>query len=101
LHLFKDDRRSKSIEEREEEYQRVRERIFAQDVSSYFNCLFSAIPSPVVRQSCPPPTTTLQPDFPVELEVTGKADQHRGILMFYLTSQWEFSHLEKYGNKSI
>uniref|UniRef100_A0A8C3VAK1 cAMP regulated phosphoprotein 21 n=1 Tax=Catharus ustulatus TaxID=91951 RepID=A0A8C3VAK1_CATUS len=40
---FRDDRRSKSIEEREEEYQRVRERIFAQDVSSYFNCLFSAI----------------------------------------------------------
>ncbi|XP_040519762.1 cAMP-regulated phosphoprotein 21 isoform X6 [Gallus gallus] len=28
---FRDDRRSKSIEEREEEYQRVRERIFAQD----------------------------------------------------------------------
>uniref|UniRef100_A0A8B9FP14 cAMP regulated phosphoprotein 21 n=1 Tax=Amazona collaria TaxID=241587 RepID=A0A8B9FP14_9PSIT len=46
----RDDRRSKSIEEREEEYQRVRERIFAQDVSSCFNCLFSAIPSPVVRQ---------------------------------------------------
>uniref|UniRef100_A0A8B9PGE2 cAMP regulated phosphoprotein 21 n=1 Tax=Apteryx owenii TaxID=8824 RepID=A0A8B9PGE2_APTOW len=34
---FRDDRRSKSIEEREEEYQRVRERIFAQDVSSCFN----------------------------------------------------------------
>ncbi|XP_033868979.1 R3H domain-containing protein 1-like isoform X11 [Acipenser ruthenus] len=30
---LKDDRRSKSIEEREEEYQRVRERIFAQDVA--------------------------------------------------------------------
>uniref|UniRef100_A0ABM5GQJ7 cAMP-regulated phosphoprotein 21 isoform X3 n=1 Tax=Pogona vitticeps TaxID=103695 RepID=A0ABM5GQJ7_9SAUR len=30
-HPFRDDRRSKSIEEREEEYQRVRERIFAQD----------------------------------------------------------------------
>uniref|UniRef100_A0AAR2JPR1 R3H domain containing 1 n=1 Tax=Pygocentrus nattereri TaxID=42514 RepID=A0AAR2JPR1_PYGNA len=30
---LKDDRRSKSIEEREEEYQRARERIFAQDVS--------------------------------------------------------------------
>lgn len=29
---LKDDRRSKSIEEREEEYQRARERIFAQDV---------------------------------------------------------------------
>ncbi|KAJ7402119.1 hypothetical protein BTVI_89216 [Pitangus sulphuratus] len=29
---FRDDRRSKSIEEREEEYQRVRERIFAQDL---------------------------------------------------------------------
>ncbi|XP_010284685.1 PREDICTED: cAMP-regulated phosphoprotein 21-like, partial [Phaethon lepturus] len=43
---FRDDRRSKSIEEREEEYQRVRERIFAQDVSSCFNCLFSAIPLP-------------------------------------------------------
>ncbi|XP_061442868.1 cAMP-regulated phosphoprotein 21 isoform X5 [Rhineura floridana] len=31
IHPFSDDRRSKSIEEREEEYQRVRERIFAQD----------------------------------------------------------------------
>ncbi|XP_069469292.1 cAMP-regulated phosphoprotein 21 isoform X2 [Ambystoma mexicanum] len=31
MHPFRDDRRSKSIEEREEEYQRVRERIFAQD----------------------------------------------------------------------
>uniref|UniRef100_A0A8D0BQ08 cAMP regulated phosphoprotein 21 n=1 Tax=Salvator merianae TaxID=96440 RepID=A0A8D0BQ08_SALMN len=41
IHPFRDDRRSKSIEEREEEYQRVRERIFAQDVSSCFNCLFS------------------------------------------------------------
>ncbi|KAK1165782.1 R3H domain-containing protein 1-like isoform X2 [Acipenser oxyrinchus oxyrinchus] len=30
---LKDDRRSKSIEEREEEYQRVRERIFAQDAA--------------------------------------------------------------------
>uniref|UniRef100_A0A8D2JKU1 cAMP regulated phosphoprotein 21 n=1 Tax=Varanus komodoensis TaxID=61221 RepID=A0A8D2JKU1_VARKO len=34
IHPFRDDRRSKSIEEREEEYQRVRERIFAQDVSA-------------------------------------------------------------------
>lgn len=42
----------------------MRERIFAQDVSSCFNCLFSAIPSPVVRQSCPPPTPTLQQDLP-------------------------------------
>lgn len=41
VHPFRDDRRSKSIEEREEEYQRVRERIFAHDVSSCFNCLFS------------------------------------------------------------
>ncbi|MGH0119337.1 UNVERIFIED_CONTAM: hypothetical protein FKN15_002140 [Acipenser sinensis] len=31
IHPFRDGRRSKSIEEREEEYQRVRERIFAQD----------------------------------------------------------------------
>ncbi|XP_075442385.1 cAMP-regulated phosphoprotein 21 isoform X3 [Ascaphus truei] len=31
IHPFRDDRRSKSIEEREEEYQRVRERIFSQD----------------------------------------------------------------------
>ncbi|KAM4842075.1 cAMP-regulated phosphoprotein 21 isoform 2-T8 [Thomomys bottae] len=31
MHPFRDDRRSKSIEEREEEYQRVRERIFAYD----------------------------------------------------------------------
>lgn len=43
MHPFRDDRRSKSIEEREEEYQRVRERIFAHDVSSCFNCLFSAV----------------------------------------------------------
>lgn len=42
----------------------MRERIFAQDVSSYFNCLFSAIPSPVVRQFCPPATATLQLDLP-------------------------------------
>lgn len=41
----------------------MRERIFAQDVSSYFNCLFSAIPLPVVRQFCPP-ATTLQLDLP-------------------------------------
>lgn len=48
MHPFRDDRRSKSIEEREEEYQRVRDRIFAHDVSSCFNCLFSAVlPSPV------------------------------------------------------
>ncbi|KAM5234826.1 cAMP-regulated phosphoprotein 21 isoform 6-T30 [Hipposideros larvatus] len=31
MHPFRDERRSKSIEEREEEYQRVRERIFAHD----------------------------------------------------------------------
>ncbi|KAG5842218.1 hypothetical protein ANANG_G00175320 [Anguilla anguilla] len=31
IHPFREDRRSKSIEEREEEYQRVRDRIFAQD----------------------------------------------------------------------
>ncbi|XP_037382043.1 cAMP-regulated phosphoprotein 21 [Talpa occidentalis] len=31
MHPFRDDRRSKSIEEREEEYQRVRERIFSHD----------------------------------------------------------------------
>ena len=42
----------------------MRERIFAQDVSSCFNCLFSAIPSPVVRQPCPPPTRTPQLDLP-------------------------------------
>lgn len=44
MHPFRDDRRSKSIEEREEEYQRVRERIFAHDVSSCFHCLLSAVP---------------------------------------------------------
>uniref|UniRef100_A0A7M4FWY3 SUZ domain-containing protein n=1 Tax=Crocodylus porosus TaxID=8502 RepID=A0A7M4FWY3_CROPO len=54
IHPFRDDRRSKSIEEREEEYQRVRERIFAQDVSSCFNCLFSAVFFSVVRQYPPP-----------------------------------------------
>lgn len=42
----------------------MRERIFAQDVSSCFNCLFSAIPLPVVRQPCPPPTQTPQLDLP-------------------------------------
>uniref|UniRef100_A0AAR2IKQ9 R3H domain containing 1 n=1 Tax=Pygocentrus nattereri TaxID=42514 RepID=A0AAR2IKQ9_PYGNA len=36
---LKDDRRSKSIEEREEEYQRARERIFAQDVSLDVSCI--------------------------------------------------------------
>uniref|UniRef100_A0A8C4W8W9 cAMP regulated phosphoprotein 21 n=1 Tax=Gopherus evgoodei TaxID=1825980 RepID=A0A8C4W8W9_9SAUR len=41
IHPFRDDRRSKSIEEREEEYQRVRERIFAQDVCYHnFSFLF-------------------------------------------------------------
>lgn len=38
MHPFRDDRRSKSIEEREEDYQRVRDRIFAHDVSSCFHC---------------------------------------------------------------
>lgn len=51
MHPFRDDRRSKSIEEREEEYQRVRERIFAHDVSSCFNCLFSVVLPSAVRQS--------------------------------------------------
>lgn len=37
---LKDDRRSKSIEEREEEYQRARERIFAQDVGILFRGIF-------------------------------------------------------------
>ena len=50
MHPFRDDRRSKSIEEREEEYQRVRERIFALDVSSCFHCLLSAVPLSAVRQ---------------------------------------------------
>uniref|UniRef100_A0A8B9LMI8 R3H domain containing 1 n=1 Tax=Astyanax mexicanus TaxID=7994 RepID=A0A8B9LMI8_ASTMX len=36
---LKDDRRSKSIEEREEEYQRARDRIFAQDVSEDVSCI--------------------------------------------------------------
>lgn len=36
---LKDDRRSKSIEEREEEYQRARERIFAQEVGRMFYVL--------------------------------------------------------------
>lgn len=39
---LKDDRRSKSIEEREEEYQRARERIFA-DVSRRFSLLRSTV----------------------------------------------------------
>lgn len=54
MHPFRDDRRSKSIEEREEEYQRVRDRIFAHDVSSCFNCLFSAVLPSAVRQPPPP-----------------------------------------------
>ncbi|CAH2283564.1 cAMP-regulated phospho 21 isoform X4 [Pelobates cultripes] len=37
IHPFRDDRRSKSIEEREEEYQRVRERIFSHDSGSQDN----------------------------------------------------------------
>lgn len=56
IHPFRDDRRSKSIEEREEEYQRVRERIFAQDVSSCFNCLFRDI-SLLVVSRYPTPLT--------------------------------------------
>ncbi|XP_032717172.1 cAMP-regulated phosphoprotein 21 isoform X5 [Lontra canadensis] len=40
MHPFRDDRRSKSIEEREEEYQRVRERIFAHDSVCSQECLF-------------------------------------------------------------
>lgn len=39
---LKDDRRSKSIEEREEEYQRARERIFAQDVGIKLQEMFIA-----------------------------------------------------------
>lgn len=50
MHPFRDDRRSKSIEEREEEYQRVRERIFAHDVSSCFHCLLSAVLPSAARQ---------------------------------------------------
>lgn len=50
MHPFRDDRRSKSIEEREEEYQRVRDRIFAHDVSSCFNCLFSVVLPSAARQ---------------------------------------------------
>ncbi|XP_067880633.1 R3H domain-containing protein 2 isoform X10 [Heterodontus francisci] len=38
---LRDDRRSKSIEEREEEYQRVRDRIFARE-SSYNGCLMES-----------------------------------------------------------
>uniref|UniRef100_A0A452EKN3 cAMP regulated phosphoprotein 21 n=1 Tax=Capra hircus TaxID=9925 RepID=A0A452EKN3_CAPHI len=51
MHPFRDDRRSKSIEEREEEYQRVRERIFAHDVSSCFHCLLSAVPHRLLEDS--------------------------------------------------
>lgn len=48
---LKDDRRSKSIEEREEEYQRARERIFAQDVCIKNNLsLFSMNPSHTYMQ---------------------------------------------------
>lgn len=41
----------------------MRERIFAQDVSSCFHCPFSAIPFLVVRQYSPPPMWTLQLDL--------------------------------------
>lgn len=47
IHPFSDGRRSKSIEEREEEYQRVRERIFAPDVSN-----FSASLEPHLHRGC-------------------------------------------------
>uniref|UniRef100_A0A9J7YFJ8 R3H domain containing 1 n=1 Tax=Cyprinus carpio carpio TaxID=630221 RepID=A0A9J7YFJ8_CYPCA len=47
---LKDDRRSKSIEEREEEYQRARDRIFAQDVQTVFKC-FLLNSGSVFRQS--------------------------------------------------
>ncbi|XP_062922419.1 cAMP-regulated phosphoprotein 21 isoform X2 [Mobula hypostoma] len=40
IHPFRDDRRSKSIEEREEEYHRVRERIFAQDLTCSQDSLY-------------------------------------------------------------
>lgn len=60
MHPFRDDRRSKSIEEREEEYQRVRERIFAHDVSSCFNCLFSAVLPSAVSQP-PSPVSWQEP----------------------------------------
>lgn len=45
---LKDDRRSKSIEEREEEYQRARERIFAQDVriKPVWHCLLGTLHTP-------------------------------------------------------
>lgn len=43
------------MEEREEEYQRVRERIFAHDVSSCFPHLCSAAPLPAARQPQSPP----------------------------------------------
>ncbi|KAK4826911.1 hypothetical protein QYF61_012503, partial [Mycteria americana] len=42
---FRDDRRSKSIEEREEEYQRVRERIFAQDCHTFAGSQTALLPS--------------------------------------------------------
>ncbi|KAM7063550.1 cAMP-regulated phosphoprotein 21 isoform 2-T9 [Molossus nigricans] len=40
MHPFRDDRRSKSIEEREEDYQRVRDRIFAHDSACSQESLF-------------------------------------------------------------
>lgn len=43
IHPFREDRRSKSIEEREEEYQRVRDRIFAQDVSETINLFVNGV----------------------------------------------------------
>ncbi|KAG9355554.1 hypothetical protein JZ751_000392, partial [Albula glossodonta] len=57
IHPFREDRRSKSIEEREEEYQRVRDRIFAQDVTvkcmiSFLHFLLSIVMTPLSSSSC-------------------------------------------------
>nr|XP_020835326.1 cAMP-regulated phosphoprotein 21 isoform X12 [Phascolarctos cinereus] len=65
IHPFRDDRRSKSIEEREEEYQRVRERIFAQDSVCSQESLFVE-------------TSRLLEDCSLHKEIHKKRQQFRG-----------------------
>lgn len=57
----------------------MRERIFAQDVSSCFNCLFSANTF-AASQTVLPPSDMEHRSWtcPVELEATGKGDWRRG-----------------------
>ena len=88
MHPFRDDRRSKSIEEREEEYQRVRERIFAHDVSSCFHCLLSAVPPSAVRQPRSPGVLQLFALLALDLGLWSQKElgssQYFGLSVWYL-----------------